>query len=225
MSNTFTAQELADFYQKVADGGESQTKIDGEFSNLFVGGPSLGSSKDVWRIKPTKKVAKTLEQLEKELTEAYKDNEDCYSRGYGQIYRSKIQELEDEIAALMNPAKKVIDLSVLIETGIDVELGDFQGVFFLGGHLTHIIEKGSSSMYNASDSTNAHSYARPRMNHKHAWLHNNCPIEGFVVRAWVDKEDFLTVHTSSNSIDWSKIMYVEFLEVEHGYVMPWEQDL
>mgnify|MGYP003660639748 CR=1 FL=1 len=56
MSNTFTAQELADFYQKVADGGESQTKIDGEFSNLFVGGPSLGSRKEVYRIKPTKKV-------------------------------------------------------------------------------------------------------------------------------------------------------------------------
>ena len=53
---TFTAQELADFYQKVADGGVTQLKIDGEWSNLFVGGPSIGSSKDVWRIKPTEQV-------------------------------------------------------------------------------------------------------------------------------------------------------------------------
>ena len=71
MSNTFKAQGLSDFYQKVADGGEAQLKIDGEWSNLFVGGPAIGSSKDVWRIKPAKKVAKPLEQLEKELTEAY----------------------------------------------------------------------------------------------------------------------------------------------------------
>jgi hypothetical protein len=65
--NTFTAQDLADFYQKVADGGESQTKIDGEFSNLFVGGPSLGSRKEVWRIKPTKKVIDLSVLIESEV--------------------------------------------------------------------------------------------------------------------------------------------------------------
>ena len=165
MSNTFKAQGVSDFYQKVADGGEAQLKIDGEWSNLFVGGPAIGSSKDVWRIKP---------------------------------------------------AKKVIDLSVLIESGIDCEFSE--GISWFFSTLKHY----SNGVYMDVTST-VWDNCRPRMNHKHAWLHNNCPIQGFVVRAWVDKEDFLTVHTSSNSIDWSKIMYVEFLEVEHGYVMPWEQ--
>ena len=56
--NTFTAQEIADFYQQVADGGE----ICYYSHNLWVlcpcntRGPKIGSPKDVWRIKPTKKV-------------------------------------------------------------------------------------------------------------------------------------------------------------------------
>ena len=121
-------------------------------------------------------------------------------------------------------AKKVIDLSVLIDSQIDCE-------FKYGGSLTPkawFIDK-LTEIHNEANTYKPSlqgytTYCRPRMNHKHAWLHGECPIAGFVVRAWVDKEDFLTVHTSSNSIDWSKIMYVEFLEVEHGYVMPWEQD-
>ena len=133
------------------------------------------------------------------------------------------------------PAKKVIDLSVLIESGIDVELGDFQGVFFLGGHLTHIIEKGSSSMYNASDSTNAHSYARPRMNHKHAWFSGNCPLpEGFVVEVWyrdgLRLPDNLMNSGIYNKTGWihknigRDIIAFEVLGKATGYVMPWEQD-
>jgi hypothetical protein len=172
MSNTFTAQELANFYQKVADGGEAQLKIDGEWSNLFVGGPAIGSNKDVWRIKP---------------------------------------------------AKKVIDLSVLIDSQIDCEFYDeldFAEEELRIGFLTSI----NCGGYPYSLGCDVYFFCQPRMNHKHAWDGDEFPIEGFVVRAWVDKEDFLTVHTSSNSIDWNKIMYVEFLEVEHGYVMPWEQD-
>ena len=172
MSNTFTAQGLADFYQKVADGGEAQLKIDEEWANLFVGGPSLGSSKDVWRIKP---------------------------------------------------AKKVIYLSVLIDSQIDCEFNDDNEA---GLFISKLSRQGDPSMnyrYYDGDGDTWES-CRPRMNHKHAWLHNNCPIEGFVVRAWTNKEDSLTVKTSSNTIDWSKIMYVEFLGVEHAYVMPWEQD-
>ena len=117
------------------------------------------------------------------------------------------------------PAKKVIDLSVLIESGIDCEFSD-------SGDKNWHINKVAEGIYQGSlYSTELGEYfeqCKPRMNHKHAWQSGECPIEGFVARAWYDKEDFLTVHTSFNSIDWSKIMYVEFLEVEHGYVMPWE---
>ena len=55
--NTFTAQELADFYQKVADGGEiDYTLMPKDCFGHPENGPHMGCSKDMWRIKPTKKV-------------------------------------------------------------------------------------------------------------------------------------------------------------------------
>ena len=180
--NTFTAQELADFYQKVADGGEIETCFTKPMSSIWHSttcSPHIESYTSNWRIKPT---------------------------------------------------HKVIDLSVLIESGIDVELGDFQGVFFLGGHLTHIIEKGSSSMYNASDSTNAHSYARPRMNHIHSWQGGECPLpEGFKVKVWFRDKQYPPEVGEASENYWelfneeSDIIAFEVLGVNDGYVMPWEQ--
>ena len=75
--NTFTVQELADFYQKLADGSRIDYALLPKDSFGFPeNGPHLGCSKDVWRIKPAE------------------------------------------------PTKKVIDLSVLIESGIDCEFSD-----------------------------------------------------------------------------------------------------
>ena len=74
MSNTFTAQGLSDFYQKVADGGEAQLKIDEEWANLFVGGPSLGSSNAKWRIKPTKKVIDLSVLIDSQIDCEFKDD-------------------------------------------------------------------------------------------------------------------------------------------------------
>jgi len=116
------------------------------------------------------------------------------------------------------PAKKVIDLSVLIESGIDVESPALWGdaeVWSPIGRLFYIRDE------NYYTSCGPVLELRPRMNHIHAWQGNECPIEGFVVRAWLDKEDFVTIHTSDNFINWNDFVYIEFLEVEHGYVMPW----
>ena len=55
--NTFTAQELADFYQQVADGGEMELEGGygiGRVTNL--NGPNMYSLTNKWRIKPKKKV-------------------------------------------------------------------------------------------------------------------------------------------------------------------------
>ena len=61
MSNKFTVQELADFYQKLADGSKiDYALLPKDSFGHPENGPHLGCSKDVWRIKPTKKVAKTL---------------------------------------------------------------------------------------------------------------------------------------------------------------------
>jgi hypothetical protein len=122
------------------------------------------------------------------------------------------------------PTKKVIDLSVLIDSQIDCEFKDDFSSHITIGTLLRITDCFSYPYETDNSKDEVHEECRPRMNHKHAWQGGECPIEGFVVRAWVDKEDFLTVHTSSNSINWIKIMYVEFLEVEDDYVMPWESE-
>lgn len=121
------------------------------------------------------------------------------------------------------PTKKVIDLSVLIESGIDCEFSDSYETGLFISKLSR--QNGPSEEYRYYDGEGTSwNECQPRMYHIHAWLHRNCPIEGFVVRAWFDKEDFTTVDTSFNIINWNNVIWVEFLELEDGYVMPWEQD-
>ena len=59
MSNTFTAQELADFYQKVADGGEVEFRLNCNNLDWYSSGcdsPCLHSFRQDWRVRPKKKV-------------------------------------------------------------------------------------------------------------------------------------------------------------------------
>lgn len=59
--STFTAQELADFYQQVADGGEIKLHLIRPPNNkpeweANCQGPNLASDPDMWLVKPKKKV-------------------------------------------------------------------------------------------------------------------------------------------------------------------------
>jgi len=52
----FTAAELVEFYQKVADGGEMECVREDDSYMISHYGPHLGSLTDQWRIKPAKKI-------------------------------------------------------------------------------------------------------------------------------------------------------------------------
>ena len=73
MSNTFTAQKLSDFYQKVADGGEIQTKFTDSTWESVTNGPSITSSSCLWRIKPTQKVIDLSVLIESGIDCEFKD--------------------------------------------------------------------------------------------------------------------------------------------------------
>ena len=185
-------------------------------------------------------MSNTLEEAQsvlwKDLVEAMKPEldamqQDLLNKGqcFAKITNKGIQFIPCEAVYIKEdkPTKKVIDLSVLIDSQIDCEFKDDISERITIGKLQSVYDRYVSDEYPYKTGTSrvdGFGQCQPRMNHIHAWQDGECPIAGFVVRAWVDKEDFLTVHTSSNSIDWSKIMYVEFLEVEHGYVMPWESE-
>ena len=52
----FTAEELVEFYQKVADGSCAEVSHEGKQWDTAFGGPNLYSNKENWRIKPAQKI-------------------------------------------------------------------------------------------------------------------------------------------------------------------------
>jgi hypothetical protein len=218
--NTFTAQELADFYQKVADGGEIEyldSSKEREWLDAF-GGPDIECNRDQWRIKPTKKII----DLSVLTEHAKEDHSRCWKE-------KDIVSLIWEHAGITHPKpkKKVINLSALIN-GIDCEFKDLENDSWVIGKLHDLPadHDGDFKYWKRHDNSGCwYDKCQPRMNHKHAWQGGECPIEGFVVHVWVAKDsNVLTVNTSSNSINWSSVIFVEFLEREDGYVMPWESE-
>ena len=184
MSNTFTAQELADFYQKLADGGEIETCFGKPVSSIWHSttcSPHIESYTSNWRIKPT---------------------------------------------------KKVIDLSVLIESGIDCEFSDDFSSHLTIGTLLRITDCASYPYETDNSKDEVHGECRPRMNHIHAWQGGECPLpEGFRVKFWWrsgeegDAGDafYLGLRWSNEKRE-SDIIQFEVLGLADGYVMPWEQD-
>ena len=180
--NTFKAQGLADFYQKVADGGEIEFRVNSTAKGWYRSGfsPNLSSVRQDWRIKPT---------------------------------------------------KKVIDLSVLIESGIDCEFSDANeaGIF-----ISKVIKQGKRislalpeyRYYDVDGDT--WNRCQPRMNHKHAWQGGECPLpEGFMVKVWFRSGGDTTVTTPSR-LYWganSETMAFEVLGLADGYVMPYDKEV
>ena len=168
--NTFTVQELVDFYQQVADGGEME--LDGGYGIGWVtnpAGPDMNSPKDEWRIKPK---------------------------------------------------KKDVDMSVLIESGIDVEAPVMASTWVTVGRLDNISDTGA---YNTE--SGPVSICRPRMNYIHAWQSDGCPLpEGVTVRVWEQIFDNIIVkERTTTSANWPKIVWFEVLGLEDGYCWPYEE--
>jgi len=175
--NKFTVQELADFYQKLADGSKiDYALLPKDSFGHPENGPHLGCSKDVWRIKPT---------------------------------------------------HKVIDLSVLIESGIDCEFKD-------SCDKKWHVSKADKGLYQESlygtKSGDYFEQCQPRMNHIHAWQGGECPLpEGFMVKVCMRDDSVRGDMCSHFNWKWSykaagsDIIQFEVLGLADGYVMPWEQ--
>jgi hypothetical protein len=136
------------------------------------------------------------------------------------------------------PAKKVIDLSVLIDSQIDCEFwhsSRYPNQNEVGklGDLTDFTNGWFYSTLKIPDMPNGNSngqwkYCRPRMNHKHAWVGGECPLpEGF--RVMLTLRDGTKInHSSKTKLTWghdggyADIITFEVLGLADGYVMPWE---
>jgi hypothetical protein len=127
------------------------------------------------------------------------------------------------------PTKKVIGLSVLIDSQIDCEFKD-------SCDKKWHVSKADKGLYQESlYGTKLGDYfeqCRPRMNHIHAWQGGECPLpEGFMVKVWYrGGSESVRPIARGNGLYWawnykpSDIIAFEVLGLADGYVMPWEQD-
>ena len=132
------------------------------------------------------------------------------------------------------PTKKPVDLSVLIDSGIDCEFLNEHGTKVSIGKLVAFQDKPKQYMGDTGSITPISAeHCRPRMNHIHAWQGGDCPLpEGFIVKLYlrdgqVEKagDCFLTSWTH----DWphkgcgmSDIIAFEVVGLADGYCYPWE---
>tara|TARA_R110000822_G_scaffold31612_6_gene91409 strand:+ start:459 stop:986 length:528 start_codon:yes stop_codon:yes gene_type:complete len=128
-------------------------------------------------------------------------------------------------------AKKVIDLSVLIKSGIDCEFSDNSSWEVTTIGKLYSLDTSNFLPYVLGSKQVSFKCVRPRMNHKHAWQGGECPFpEGFMVKVWFRNKEQATFVAEATHIAWEHeegfnhhtsgydIMYFEVLGLADGYV-------
>lgn len=130
------------------------------------------------------------------------------------------------------PQKKPVDLSVLVDSGIDIEVSvnDKWRI----GKLESIVE----CCYLIQGSSRGWTKCRPRMNHVHAWQGGECPLPGglkikvYTCYSGKVKESETTTGDGLKAARWGgwqvgagdPTVGFEILGLMDGYCWPWELD-
>tara|TARA_R110002033_G_scaffold111498_1_gene157052 strand:- start:625 stop:1146 length:522 start_codon:yes stop_codon:yes gene_type:complete len=162
-----------------------------------------------------------------------KEHYDNYMGYMSECQGNNPQTFPEWLDELYKPTKKVIDLSVLIESGIDCEFSDSDETGLCISKLSR--QNGPSEEYRYYDGEGTSwNECQPRMNHKHAWQDGECPLPaGFIVRLtkwsvhlpnirWIEITSEEWINSSSHQH--TTVQAFEVLKLANGYVMPWEQD-
>lgn len=113
------------------------------------------------------------------------------------------------------PAKKVINMAYLIKSGIDCEFSD-NGEDWLVINTLGRITDGKFPYENQLDN---YAWCRPRMNQK--MCHDGTkPIEGFIVKIYIDAADWNIVSSSNTAVAWHHVKDIEFLELDDDWAYP-----
>jgi hypothetical protein len=136
------------------------------------------------------------------------------------------------------PAKKVIDLSALIDSQIDCQFSDSEAdkEVYIGKLVNIFNSREPYRSDNGYGDIGIYKQCQPRMNHKHAWDGDECPLpEGFMVKVWYRDAGKTEIFKESTKADWLhkdfpnlavnyNIIYFEVLRVADGYVMPYDKE-
>ena len=123
-----------------------------------------------------------------------------------------------------NPTRKVIDLSTLVESGVDCEFwpANSNAQYKLIGPLSAIRRRQlkKDKDYISSNGT-PWERCRPRMDFR-MLLHSEATvIKGFVAKAYFDSGETLIVDTGHNDIIWDNVRSIKYLSVHRDWVYPW----
>lgn len=139
----------------------------------------------------------------------------------------------DSFVYRIKTTKKPVDLSVLIDSGIDCVMGDTLDDKVIGP-LTHIDKCSVDEPY-WDDINTAWTYCRPRLNHIHAWQGGDCPLP-FNTMVRIHYRDYVRANESyvkrAGDCYWEHrkephgldIIAFEVVGLADGYCYPWECD-
>ena len=126
------------------------------------------------------------------------------------------------------PAKKPVDLSVLIESGIDCEFSNTPGFEIKRVGLV-TIQHGMH--YGCNARSKMYSFCRPRMNHIHYWPGGHCPLpEGVRVRIYLrfgemaEREASVVAWEHLPDLPDEDIIGFEVLGLDDNHCWPWDAD-
>lgn len=166
----------------------------------------------------------------------------CGSEGFGGEHRDTLFKLTEFALqhAEERPKKKVIDMSVLIKSGIDCEFSDYSDFRSVDvGVMLDISADGD--YFVCKENLKTYRFSRPRMDHPHAWdgRMDNCPIlDGFEVEVHfrlLEPEVFTTPLRDEFSGNWNHkfrsegcpefdVINFKILRKLDDYIYPWEQE-
>ena len=130
----------------------------------------------------------------------------------------------------IKPEMKVVDLGVLIKSGIDCE---FSSQSFKEPAIG-LLRWANNSKYMSTKGV-SFSKVRPRMNHLHAWAGGSCPLpEGFTVEVMLATGKWSEMGSvSATRFEWGHCIYTQSRSSEiigfrvrglvDGYCYPWEE--
>ena len=165
-------------------------------------------------------------QMIKKFTESDMKN---YADYVAKAVLSNIQpNLAHWYAEWHKTAKKVIDLSVLVESGIDCEFSDNSSWEVTTIGKLYSLDTSNFLPYVLGSKQVSFKCVRPRMNHKHAWQDGECPLPaGFIVRLtkwsvhlpnirWIEITSEEWINSSSHQH--TTVQAFEVLGLADGYV-------
>jgi hypothetical protein len=122
------------------------------------------------------------------------------------------------------PKKKPIDLSCLIESGIDCEFWDED--YGVGdSYIGKLSDISGGGYRRQAPHAEFHEQCRPRMNHVHFWGGGKCHLpQGLRIEVYYGSGNKQVYNTNASEVSWANVYGFKVIGLADGWEWPWESD-